>query len=1049
MWVKVSPPAVKPRTAAPPRRTTVRPATPPPRAAPAPSRPYSPPPSAPPRAPVGEHGGGQGRVNQAQINAQIERDARAYAQRQAQERLRRMATAPMSERTPTTPQRPGFVPGRLAVRGTGTVGRNYVRGAELRGGPGRYQTQFFIDNYSTAKKLNQPGRVEALQRTLRGTGYDVAVDGVWGPQTAKAWLDYARELGQAHAADYLSRTHGAPVGEHASTLGRVAPGNIDLANRPVVHNPDGSISTVRSITIQTPDGYVLIPTVVGGRVVSNAEAIAHYRRTGEHLGIYSSEAAADHNAQQIHLDQAARYAPQPSLAPTARPGYAGESAADLVARVGPIYVDMSNLPPFAAAEARVQARGSSTPAEQAQYKTLIDNTITWLQQSQPGVRHTRADWEKLAREQLSQVQTGDPSQLDPATLAEAHRQAVANQGGPVAYYTKKALGVPGRMAAETVPTHVVEAVLDGRMPTAKEVGGDVALAALLLTPGQLGTVLRMGTRGVEEAATAVRAARAGWHLGATGEQLSLRLNPTTLRHISSAAVRGVRSAAVDAAEAAGAARMVKMDARVERGLASDNKARQAAAQRFLKKGIDPHREELDQIPARQNWIEAASKPEKVSAEDVDSVLQVYDWHAIQIANAKGIPLSEAWPQLVRETHYMDISPIAAQAREIAQQTYERSVAREMAAQTTPTLFQEGTLYGPGGGRYPFYSETARAISVMPERMGTQEFMAKLRKTPGVREDEIDALQFPLFAETAGKSITRQEAQAWYDSHYLTVNENIRGTVPNDLRGVDPNNPFAESFDQPGSSGTRFGDYTLPGGTEPGAGYHELTIQLPSSERGALGDFTAGHFPEKNVIAHVRFTTRQVDGKRTLMIEEIQSDWHQAGQTRGYKMPVERHPDYSARLERYQKARDDLVSVRDRLERDHKLTAEFGYPDINQMNALKDRAGQVLTNGWHDWEFTVGRDAQSGRLVIERAPPGTGFGYNAYPEGWTHVPGFAGSTEEEAQRTADLLNRLARMDRGELADLHAGLVEHRLAQRQHDEARSLFEALQADASRGVR
>src|SRR5215471_8049975 len=565
MWVKVSPPAVKPRTAAPPRRTTVRPATPPPRAAPAPSRPYSPPPSAPPRAPVGEHGGGQGRVNQAQINAQIERDARAYAQRQAQERLRRMATAPMSERTPTTPQRPGFVPGRLAVR---------------------------------------------------GTGYDVAVDGVWGPQTAKAWLDYARELGQAHAADYLSRTHGAPVGEHASTLGRVAPGNIDLANRPVVHNPDGSISTVRSITIQTPDGYVLIPTVVGGRVVSNAEAIAHYRRTGEHLGIYSSEAAADHNAQQIHLDQAARYAPQPSLAPTARPGYAGESAADLVARVGPIYVDMSNLPPFAAAEARVQARGSSTPAEQAQYKTLIDNTITWLQQSQPGVRHTRADWEKLAREQLSQVQTGDPSQLDPATLAEAHRQAVANQGGPVAYYTKKALGVPGRMAAETVPTHVVEAVLDGRMPTAKEVGGDVALAALLLTPGQLGTVLRMGTRGVEEAATAVRAARAGWHLGATGEQLSLRLNPTTLRHISSAAVRGVRSAAVDAAEAAGAARMVKMDARVERGLASDNKARQAAAQRFLKKGIDPHREELDQIPARQNWIEAASKPEKVSAEDV-------------------------------------------------------------------------------------------------------------------------------------------------------------------------------------------------------------------------------------------------------------------------------------------------------------------------------------------------------------------------------------------------------------------------------------------------
>jgi hypothetical protein len=89
--------------------------------------------------------------------------------------------------------------------------------------------------------------------------------------------------------------------------GLIKPGNIDLLHRPVVHNPDGSISTVRSITVGTPHGFVLLPTVVGGRVVSNDAAIDHWRRSGQHLGVFASERAADRYAQQLHQSQARRY----------------------------------------------------------------------------------------------------------------------------------------------------------------------------------------------------------------------------------------------------------------------------------------------------------------------------------------------------------------------------------------------------------------------------------------------------------------------------------------------------------------------------------------------------------------------------------------------------------------------------------------------------------------------------------------------------------------------------------------------------------------------
>ncbi len=48
------------------------------------------------------------------------------------------------------------------------------------------------------------------------------------------------------------------------------------------------------------------------------------------------------------------------------------------------------------------------------------------------------------------------------------------------------------------------------------------------------------------------------------------------------------------------------------------------------------------------------------------------------------------------------------------------------------------------------------------------------------------------------------------------------------------------------------------------------------------DYRSPHFDEPNVLAHVRFNERvDAEGRRVLFIEEIQSDWHQAGRREGY------------------------------------------------------------------------------------------------------------------------------------------------------------------------
>ena len=49
-------------------------------------------------------------------------------------------------------------------------------------------------------------------------------------------------------------------------------------------------------------------------------------------------------------------------------------------------------------------------------------------------------------------------------------------------------------------------------------------------------------------------------------------------------------------------------------------------------------------------------------------------------------------------------------------------------------------------------------------------------------------------------------------------------------------------------------------------------------------FKSSHWDEPNVLAHARVNDREIPGVgKSLHIEEIQSDWHQAGRKQGYKV----------------------------------------------------------------------------------------------------------------------------------------------------------------------
>lgn len=134
--------------------------------------------------------------------------------------------------------------------------------------------------------------------TYRREGYDAALAEIQGMQRPRAMVS---------------------PGAGPAPVGMVEAGNIDLNSRPTVHNADGTVSTVRSITVESDGRAYLLPTVSDdGRILSDDDAVHAWRASGRHLGVFDSEKSADAYAQTLHLDQAAQAGDGLALAPHER-----------------------------------------------------------------------------------------------------------------------------------------------------------------------------------------------------------------------------------------------------------------------------------------------------------------------------------------------------------------------------------------------------------------------------------------------------------------------------------------------------------------------------------------------------------------------------------------------------------------------------------------------------------------------------------------------------------------------------------------------------------
>lgn len=140
----------------------------------------------------------------------------------------------------------------------------------------------------------------------------------------------------------------------------------------------------------------------------------------------------------------------------------------------------------------------------------------------------------------------------------------------------------------------------------------------------------------------------------------------------------------------------------------------------------------------------------------------------------------------------------------------------------------------------------------------------------------------LFLEKKENTVEYKELEKkYYD--YKKSNKNETQYETYKLKGGDNYREYLFKQDKTTPDGIKIID------GEDGYYYAELppydgtnVVNSAKSKKALKDDYTSQHWDEENVLVFTRVDDRTIDNKKTLFIEEIQSDWHQEGRKKGYE-----------------------------------------------------------------------------------------------------------------------------------------------------------------------